>query len=233
MKNNRKTAAVILAAGCGRRMGTDVAKQYITLLGQTVLYHTVHAFAQAATVDVLCLVIREEDRALAEEATARCKKPLFLCIGADTRQGSARCGVMALPADVDYVAIHDGARCLVTPSVIDDTIRAAWKHNAACAVERPVDTVKEVDNMGQIIATHDREKLRLAQTPQVFARDLYMRALAHAEQQGLSVTDDCALVEALGVRVHAVMHEEDNFKVTYKRDLMLAECILKQRGERL
>lgn len=230
MNTRGKTVAVILSAGSGTRMGEGVAKQQCLLLGQSLLSHTVRAFDHAQGIDGICLVVRSEDMPLAESIAARCRKPVTLCIGAGDRQGSARIGVRSLSDDVTYVAIHDGARCLVTPQIIEKTVEKAWQTGAACAVERVVDTVKTVNTCGQIVGTCERDTLRLAQTPQVFSRALYEEALDHAQQQRLCVTDDCALVEVLGREVSAVEHTDSNFKVTYKKDLFLAECILKERG---
>ncbi len=229
MYTDGSVAAVILAAGNSTRFGTGTAKQWCPLLGKSVLYYTVKAFDDAPGIDRICLVIREEDRALAQTLVADCRKPVTLCIGADDRQGSACKGVQSLESDVAYIAIHDGARCLVTPQLIEKTVEKAKQYGAACAVEAAVDTVKRVDEDGHIVSTCDRTHLRMAQTPQVFAREVYEKAMAHAQKMGLTVTDDCALLEAVGVPICTVLHTEDNFKVTYPKDMRYAAYVLSQR----
>ncbi len=229
MYKNGTVAAVILAAGSSTRFGGGRAKQWCLLHGKSVLYHTLKAFDDAPSIDRICLVIRKEDAACASELTEHVNKPVTLCIGADDRQTSARNGVRSLEDDVAYIAIHDGARCLVTPQLIEKTVEKAKQYGAACAVEAAVDTVKCVDACGNIVKTQDRTHLCMAQTPQVFARDLYEKALDHAQASGVKVTDDCALLEAIGVPIGTVFHNEDNFKVTYPKDMRHAAYILSQR----
>jgi len=231
MEQRRKTAAIILAAGCGSRMGTDEPKQRLTLGGQSILYRTVRAFDASDVIDCLVLVTREEDLSFATDIAATCRKSCCVTLGGHDRQASSALGVAAVSDDVAFVAIHDGARCLVTGEIIEKTVREAWQFGAACAVSPVSDTVKSVKDACQIVATLDRDALRLAETPQVFSVDLYTRASAFAKAHGVKVTDDASLVEAMGGTVRAVEHGDINAKITYPKDLILAEFVLRQRED--
>lgn len=229
MEYKRKTAAVILAAGCGSRMGMDAPKQRLMLGGQSILYRTVRAFDSADVIDSLVIVTREEDLAFVRDIADTCHKPCRVTLGGADRQASAALGVAAISPDTAFVAIHDGARCLVTAEIIEKTVSEAWQFGAACTVSAVSDTVKSVNDSCQIVGTLDRATLRLAETPQVFSVETYRRALAFAAERGIKVTDDASLVEAMGGTVRAVMHEDINTKITYPKDLILAEFVLQQR----
>lgn len=232
MKQNRKTVAVILSAGSGSRMGGDVAKQRMLLRGQSILYQTVHIFDRIDEIDQLILVVREEDASFAEGIAKDCEKAVTVILGGEDRQTSAYLGALAADG-ADFVAIHDGARCLVTPDIIRETVKAAWHFGAACAVGAVSDTVKRVGEDGTILETVPRDSLRFAQTPQVFRRDLYLSAVAYAKEHGIRVTDDASLLEATGTPVLAVLNTEINQKITYPEDVTLAEYVMKTREEHL
>ena len=130
-----------------------------------------------------------------------------------------------------YVAVHDAARCLVTPNMISSVATMAYAHRAASAACPVTDTVKQVNDLGFVEKTLDRTKLFRAQTPQIFESKLYRAATYVAFEKKLAVTDDNMLVEALGQTVKMVDCGYENIKVTTKEDLYFARAILQMREE--
>ena len=221
-------AAVILAAGKSERMGLGTPKHLLELCGDTVIRHTVRAFENAETIDSIVVVVGSEQVEELRAALSDFKKVVAVVSGAGARTESARCGFLAIPDATDMVAIHDGARCLVTAQIIDKVVRAAKEHGAATAGTYATDTVKYAEG-GEIRKTLPRENLFMAHTPQVFARELYGKALCRAEDLAL-FTDDNSLVENIGKSVLCVETGRNNLKLTTQDDLLYAEFLLKQRG---
>ena len=151
--------------------------------------------------------------------------------GGETRQQSVARGVAAADAGAAYLAIHDGARPLVRPAVIDGVIAAAMEWGGAAAGVPVKDTVKVADEAGFIVSTPDRRRLWNVQTPQVFEKETYLRALRQAQAEGLEFTDDCQLVERLGCPVRLWEADYANIKITTPEDVAFAEGILRQRKE--
>ncbi len=221
-----KTTAVILAAGSSTRMGFP--KQTALLNGKPVVLHTLIAFQQAASVDSILLVTRPED---VTPFTQLCRdngitKLYAVCEGGATRQQSAEKSIAALPADTDFIAVQDGARPLITPALIDQTVAAAKAHGAAAVAVRVKDTIKVASHNGFISATPDRDTLWQVQTPQVFDLEKYKKALASAVQAEVSLTDDCQLFERLGLPVKLVEGNYQNLKITTPEDLTIAAALL-------
>lgn len=233
MKISEKTAAVILAAGSGTRMRRDIPKQNMLIAGKTVLWHTLRAFECSEQTDEIVLVVRKEDAEAAAALAESIKKPVRIVVGGETRQASAFIGVRAVSADVAYVAVHDGARCLVLPQLIDKTVAEAKKYGAAFAAVAVTDTLKRIRDDGKILQTVSREGLYAAQTPQVFSKELYERGMAYAEVTGVTFTDDCCLTEAVGHPAVAVPSDADNIKITWPSDIERAEKILEGRRPRM
>ena len=233
-KPRPKTAAVILAAGSGTRFGGERPKQFALLSGVPVLIRSVLAFEQSPYVDEIVIVSRSEDifevRALCKEYSL--KKLKAIVEGGKTRQQSSVKGALAVSESVEFVAIHDAARCLVTPDTIGHVVSEAYVYGAASAASPIYDTVKLVDQVGFISKTVDREKLVAAETPQVFRKKLYLSAAATAEQSGAAVTDDNSLLEAFGQAVKSVFSVGENFKITTASDLLRAETVLARRQEK-
>lgn len=216
--------AVIVAAGSSTRMGTP--KQFIPLNGRPLIAHTLAAFEQSALIGEIVVVAQEEHHARLREIaeTYGIKKLSAVVCGGSTRQQSVRCGVNACHAE--YVAIHDSARPLVTPAIIERVIQGAVEYGAATAAVRTKDTVKVADENGVVLETPDRTALWNVQTPQIFEKTLYERAFRHAAQQGLDLTDDCQLIEAIGEPVKLVEGSYTNIKVTTPEDVPFAEELL-------
>ena len=227
-----KVTAIILAGGIGSRMNSDITKQNIVLLGKTIFERTLEAFCASSLVsDVVVVARREEVDFLKEKAESVSSKKIAVVVGGKTRAQSARNGFLHACDYTDYVAIHDCARCLVTPKMIDSVISAAFECGAATATCSVTDTVKMVSDDGTIASTIPRDKVYRAQTPQVFDTKLYKSALDEAGEQLDSYTDDNMLVENIGAKIKCVDLGMTNMKITTFDDISLAEFILKQRGD--
>ena len=228
----RKVAAIVLAAGSGRRMGADVTKQRMELLGKSVLCRTVEAFDNASEVDTITVVAKSDEIDFAKQAAMGASKPINFIIGGKTRAESAKIGFCSLDDSVEFVMIHDGARCLVTPDLINKVAAAAYIHGAATAASRVTDTLKRIDDNGMISATVARDGLMAVQTPQAFSRELYSRALGAVGTVDETITDDNMLVERIGNTVYPVISEDENIKITKMSDIAYAEFILRKRQEK-
>ena len=228
------TAAVIVAGGSSTRMGEGKSKQWITVGGLPVIVHTLIAFDRATTVNEIVLVVKENEQALYRGIAEQygIKKTITLVLGGDTRQKSAKNGFLACADRVDFVAIHDGARCLVTPEDIDRVCENAYRSGAATAATRVYDTVKLATDSGYIEKTLDRNRVWLAQTPQVFKVAVYHAATAIAERDGIAVTDDCSLAEHIEHPVRLVECPATNLKITLPDDILRAEAILADRAKK-
>lgn len=222
------TAAIIVAAGQSTRMkGTH--KQFLTLEGMPVLAHTLRAFQRSRYIDEIVLVVRPEDeeRAKLLVREQRITKLTHIVHGGKTRTQSVKRGFAAIHKTMRFVAIHDGARCLVTPDMIRTVLREAYKHNAASAATAVTDTVKFATRRGFIEKTIDRDRVFLVSTPQAFNADLYYAALHKAGSK--EFTDDNALMEHIGIPVKLVDVGKENIKITTPEDVAHAAFILARR----
>ena len=223
-----RTAAIIVAAGSGSRFGSESPKQFLEINGKPVIAHTIERFEGARSVDSIVVVLAS-DRA-AQFDTSPFRKIVSVVAGGDFRAASVRNGLDALSADTEVVAVHDGARPLVTVEEIEATIAKAKETGAACLVAPLTDTIKSVRG-GEIAATLDRDKLRRALTPQVFKREVLLAAFENADLA--AATDECYLVEKLGHPITIVEGSPRNIKITHPEDLILAEAFLgmEKRGQ--
>ena len=221
--------AVIAAAGNSTRMGED--KLFLSLGEEPVLVHTLRAFQAAPEISELVVVTRQE---LIIPVAQLCRdysldKVSKVIAGGQTRTESVRLGVLELASDPELIAIHDGARPFVTWEIIAETVAAAKKYGAAAPAVPLSDTVKELDDSGLAARTVDREKLRAVQTPQIFQEGLIRAALQKALEDGAVLTDDCAAVERLGMKVMLTPGSGENIKLTTPADLVYARVILEAR----
>ena len=219
-------SAVIVAAGSSSRMG-GMDKLAAPLAGSTVIAHTIRAFQDAENVGEIVLVLRKGAEKPALEGASGCDKLSRIVHGGETRTESAYAGVMACDPEAEIILIHDGARPLVTGEVIRSAVEGARKYGAAVPVTPVTDTIK-VGKGGFADSTPDRETLFAAQTPQAFRAELIKAALQDALDNKLSLTDDCAAVERLGMRVKLVEGDARNRKITLPSDLKLAEGLYKE-----
>ena len=232
-KKYPKTAAIILAAGSSVRMGGDIPKQLIEVEGLPVVIHTLLAFEESKYVSNTVLVVPEGDEDHYRSLAIRhgIKKLTAITVGSDTRHKSAQKGFKLVEDDVKYVAIHDAARCLVTPEIIDRVCAAAVKYNAATAATRAVDTVKISGKNKFVDHTEDRNHVWLAQTPQVFDTDLYRAATYLAESSHIQPTDDNSLIENVKHKVRLVECGRLNVKITTPDDLTVASAVIRSRAK--
>lgn len=222
-----KICAVIVAAGNSTRMQSGGAsKLLMPIAGEPVLRHTLRAFDRAACIDEIIVVTRACDFDAVREAAAGIVKPVRLAEGGAARQDSVANGA-ALCADADYIAVHDGARPMITPELIGQVCADAQRYGAATLAVPVKDTVKVSSPEGFVESTPDRAMLRAVQTPQVFHLPLYRRALETAAAAGKQYTDDCQLVENAGGSVYLTMGDYRNIKITTPEDLLVAESFFK------
>jgi 2-C-methyl-D-erythritol 4-phosphate cytidylyltransferase len=229
MKNKpEKVAAVIVAAGEGRRM-EGIDKLLVPLAGEPLLLRATRPFQQCRAVRQIVVVVsgEREQQCRTLVAGPEWSKVTDICIGGDRRQDSVAAGLKRLK-EFDWVIIHDGARPLVTVDLIERGLEAAKETGAAAAAVPVTDTIKVVDRNWIVRQTLPRQNLRAVQTPQVFRFDVIQ--IAH-HQDTDEVTDDASLVERLGHKVKLYAGSYDNIKVTTPADLALAEVILSRRGQ--
>jgi 2-C-methyl-D-erythritol 4-phosphate cytidylyltransferase len=214
-------------------MGGALPKQFMILDGMPIVARTINTFAEALPSSDIVVVLPEEHIAMWQNLAARFDVATHRCVaGGKERFHSVKAGIEALDQDVEYVAIHDGARCLVTPEMIKKVFSAAYRYGAATAAKHASDTIKRADKNGFICETVDRSVLWHAQTPQVFKANIYRAAAYIAKKQGDVVTDDCMLAENLGFKVKLVDCTNENIKLTTYDDLYVAEAILRLRRDR-
>ena len=231
-KNVRPTcAAVVVAAGSARRMeGID---KVLAPLGELpVLVHTLYAFQDCPAIDEVVVVTRAD---LLVEVSRLCRdfaldKVTKVIVGGAERVHSVQAGLREVNPDTDLIAIHDGARPLVTAQVIQAAVDAAAVTGAAAPAVPVIDTIKRWED-GQSVETVDRSVLRAMQTPQVFDSGLIRAATQKAIEDGELLTDDCAAVERLGMRVTLTEGSRENIKITTPLDLVIGEAILQARVE--
>lgn len=222
--------AIIVAAGSSQRMGFD---KLLALLGdKPVLAHTIDAFERTSSVEEIILVARPERLAEFQELVRQneFKKVREIIEGGAERQDSVRAGLARLHPDARYVAVHDAARPLVTPEQIERVFALACEHGAAALAEPITDTLKRADEKRFVTGGVNRDGLYAMQTPQIFEKLLLIRAYEVVAEKKLSVTDEVSAVEHLGAKVQLVPNEKWNVKITYPRDLLLAQSALNRRS---
>jgi 2-C-methyl-D-erythritol 4-phosphate cytidylyltransferase len=223
-------SAIIVAAGSSQRMGFD--KLRASLGGKPVLAHTIEAFEHTAAVTELILVARAERVQEFEELVRQSgfQKVRHVIAGGQQRQDSVRAGLERASATSSFIAVHDGARPLITTDQIERVFACARENGAAALAERITDTIKRADENQVVTGGVPRENLYAMQTPQIFARELLERAYAAVAAENLSITDEVSAVEHLGEKVVLVPNDEWNVKITYPRDLLLAEAAMRRRS---
>ena len=227
----RFCSAVILAAGMGTRFSSDTPKQFFELCGEPVILHTARAFQKSELIDEIVVVTTktETERVRVMLKTHGIDKLTRVVEGGETRMKSAKNGFEAVNPECDFVAIHDAARCLVTPEMIEAAFEAAFVNKAAACATVCTDTLKKSDSADMIVETVDRTNMWQVQTPQVFDANMYRAALYYAEKDGTNYTDDCGLCEKLGFKIKLVDTGRTNIKITYPEDVIIAEAILRAR----
>ena len=223
----RPCSAVIVAAGKASRMG-GIDKVMALLGGEPMIVKTVRAFQQSDLIKEIVVVTRSDLIVPIMELCAAFDKMKAVVAGGENRSESVQAGLSALGCRTGLVAVHDGARPLVSQQIIARTVRAASTYGAAAPAIQVKDTIKIVRG-GIVFQTPDRSTLQAVQTPQIFDYDLLRGALQEARKSGAEITDDCSAVERLQMSVKIVAGEEQNLKITTPMDLKIAELILKDK----
>jgi 2-C-methyl-D-erythritol 4-phosphate cytidylyltransferase len=227
-------AAIIPAAGFGTRVGAAIPKQFLELAGEPVLVRTLRVFLAHPAIDLIMVVLPPTHFQAGKEQIlpflSEEEQNKIMCVaGGETRQHSVENGVKALPASIEQIFVHDGARPLVTGEIIDRCLAGIEEHGAVIAAVPVKDTLKEVDeDCTEIIGTVDRSRLWQAQTPQAMDLHLLERAYEYAAATGFIGTDEASLLEHTGVVVNVVMGSEENIKITRPEDLKIAIALLRE-----
>jgi 2-C-methyl-D-erythritol 4-phosphate cytidylyltransferase len=223
-------SAIIVAGGSSQRMGFD--KLFAVIAGEPVIVHTIRAFERANSVSEIIIVARGERHAEIRKITrdTSFKKVRSIVPGGERRQDSVRAGLDRIECAAKYLAVHDAARPLITPEQIESAFKECRVHGAAALAQPINDTLKRADPDLLVAGSVDRHQLYAMQTPQIFERKLIEDAYRAVCAENLSVTDEVSAVERLGHKIALVLNDEFNFKITYPRDLQVAEFILRDRA---
>ncbi len=230
-----RVAAIIAAAGLGRRMQQDTPKTYLHLAGKPILIHTLEVFERVPEVHEVLVVVHPEDLEFCQSEVIDphpLKKVLRLVPGGKERQDSVYHALKILKKEaeeVEVILVHDGVRPLVDPALVGQVVAAARRYGAAILGIPCQDTLKRVNSRGEVVDTVDRQELWQVQTPQAFKASLLWRAYQEAMNREFYATDEAALVEALGKPVVVVPGSSLNLKITTPDDLKLAEALLTSR----
>lgn len=209
-------------------------KQFLLLDGSPIILHTIRRFVACPVITEVVLALRRDDIARVQELidAEKFEKPVRIVAGGETRQHSVENALASLAPDVDIVAVHDAVRPFILPATIEQVVQKAAECGAAIVGIVPVDTVKQV-SAKVVRSTISRERLVLAQTPQVFRAPLLKQAFYQANEDGFVGTDESSLVERLEqVEVAVVPGSDRNIKITRPTDLDLAHLFLREEKQR-
>jgi 2-C-methyl-D-erythritol 4-phosphate cytidylyltransferase len=226
-------SAIIVAAGSSRRMGFD--KLFAPLLGKPVLWHSLKAFGDCKEVDEILVVTKDDGMDEVEKLVKdeKLKKVTKVISGGPERHISVWNGLQAVNSQgSEFVAIHDGARPLTTPELIEACLDLAKTHGAACCASQIPDTVKRASIEQMVTESVERAGLWAMQTPQIFSSGLILQAYAALMAKHEMVTDEVSAVQKLGKKIALLKNNEWNFKITFPHDLELAEQVLELRAKK-
>src|SRR5512132_1615364 len=219
-------SAIIVAGGSSQRMGFD--KLFAVIAGEPVIAHAIRAFDHATSVSEIVVVAREERHDEIRKITsgAGFKKIRAIVPGGERRQDSVRAGLDRIDRDAKYVAVHDAARPLITPEQIERLVEQCRIHGAAALAQPVNDTLKRAGADLLVVGSVDRHQLYAMQTPQIFERKLIEDAYRAVCAENILVTDEVSAVERLGYKIALVLNDDFNLKITYPRDLPVADFII-------
>lgn len=232
---NNFISVVIVAAGLGKRMKSDINKQYLLLKEKPIVAHTIEKFENNKYIDEIIVVTKEEEMEycrvnVVEKYNLRKVKDIIS--GGVQRQDSVYNGLKNCNENTKVVLIHDGVRPFIKDREISDIIKETLDVSACVTGVRVKDTIKIVDDKNNIIDTPNRENLWAVHTPQSFLYDIVLNAHNKCKKEGWIVTDDSMLVEKLGVKVKMIEGSYDNIKITTPEDIYVAESILERELKR-
>ncbi|WMI80231.1 2-C-methyl-D-erythritol 4-phosphate cytidylyltransferase [Anaerotignum sp. MB30-C6] len=233
MDNRTIATAIIVAAGKGRRMGSQISKQFLKLRGKEILAHTVSRFEQFSNIQEIVLVTGKDN---IEDVNAMVKdygwkKISAVVIGGKERQDSVKCGLNVLSEKTEIVLIHDGVRPFVTEDMIDRSIEAAQNYGACVLGVAAKDTIKICDEDGVVVETPKRSALWHIQTPQTFRTEIIESAYKKATQEGFIGTDDASVAEFAGAKIKVIPGSYQNIKITTREDILVGTCFLEEEEE--
>jgi 2-C-methyl-D-erythritol 4-phosphate cytidylyltransferase len=221
--------AIIVAAGSGKRFGGHIPKQFIEIHGKPVLIHTLQRFEKCDSVDEIVLVLAagEINNFSKKVQKFNITKLNKIITGGNSRAESVFNGLKTIDKkSAEIIAVHDGARPLVSVEEISKTIKKAEEHGAACLVGKVTDTIKDISD-GKIVKTIDRTKIRRALTPQCFRYEILKRAFEENDTDKIA-TDECFLIEQMGIEIKIVEGSSKNIKITHEEDVKFAEIYLQK-----
>jgi len=221
-------SAIIVAAGSSERMGFD--KLFALVSGKPVIAHTIAAFENTKCVDEIILVGRADSLGELRKVIGKPTKVKQIIAGGAERSDSVRAGLEHVDPKSNFVAVHDAARPMITPEKITRVFEAARTSGGATLAETINDTLKRADADLAVVGSVDRDGVYAMQTPQVFEKKLLEEAYEFVAKKKVTVTDEVSAVALLGKKVVLVPNHDFNFKITYPRDLPMAEFVLKQRA---
>lgn len=224
-------SAIILAAGSSTRMGGTVSKQWLDIGGFPAVARSLIAFDSCKDVKEIILCVKKDELSKYDGIAEKygIKKLKKTVTGGETRQLSALEGFKSISDKSTHVAVHDAARCLVTPEMIEKTLKSAIKYGCAVAASRATDTVKLSDPHQFVTDTPERSSVWIVSTPQIFEAEIYRASAYVALKDKLAVTDDASMAEHAGFAVKLVDVGRENLKITTPEDVCFAEAILKMR----
>ena len=224
-------SAIIVAGGSSQRMGFD--KLFAVIASEPVIAHAIRAFERATSVTEIVVVARAERHDEIEKITSGTdfKKIRAIVPGGERRQDSVRAGLDRIDRDAKYVAVHDAARPLIVPEQIERAFAQCRVHGAAALAQPVNDTLKRADADLLVVGSVDRHELYAMQTPQIFERKLIEDAYRAVHAEKILVTDEVSAVERLGYKIALVLNDDSNLKITYPRDLAVADFILRDRAK--
>jgi len=222
-----KSTAIVVASGTGSRMGSEIPKQFIEVMGKPIISYTLNSLSKCSDIDDIIIVTLPEYLVYCKDVVDafNFKKVSKIVCGGQTRSQSVFNGLNELDDSCDMVVIHDGVRPLIDSDTISKCISAAVRYDCAAVGVRMKDTIKFVDD-GFIEGTVDREKLWQIQTPQVFKKDLILSFYKNADINSISATDDCALAERAGYKIKIVKGKYENIKITTPQDIFIMKGLL-------
>ena len=224
MFKEKNVTAIIVAAGKGTRMGSEIPKQFLNIAGRTILETALYKFDRSNEVDEIILVVNKEDLEFVNnEIAADYDKVTILKAGGTTRTESVYEGIKALSEKCGIVLIHDGVRPFISYNLIASCVEGAYDYGACIPVIDVVDTIKEVSEDGIVQGTLNRDVLKAVQTPQAFDHELIKDCYNMAVTEDTRFTDDASIVEFYGHRVKTIEGLPRNIKITTPLDLRIAE----------
>lgn len=223
-------SVIIPAAGFGERMGAPVSKQFLTLRGKPIIVHTLERFQRCEKIDEIIIAARrsafQQIEFLAHEFHLTKVRPLVE--GGQRRQDSVANALSCVDKQADLVAVHDAVRPFIHKNILLSAIEKAVEHSASVVAVRAKDTIKLGNNHAVVEKTLDRSSVWIVQTPQIFRKEVLVRAYEQAKSNNVEATDDSSLVEQMGIQPVLVEGSYDNIKITTPDDLEFAEVLMRR-----